>query len=66
MVYSIQPLKEDKFVIPTSRYDTIDLYLAHPEYNDKEILYEEEDYKKLRDSGKCGMLKYDWYTFPFR
>ncbi len=48
----MQPLKEDKFVIPKSRYDTIDCYLASGEYNDREILYDQAMYQELRDGGK--------------
>ena len=35
----MKPLKDSKFVIPKSRYDTIDCYLASAEYNDKEVPY---------------------------
>jgi glutamate--cysteine ligase catalytic subunit len=47
----LQPLKENKFVIPKSRYDTIDCYLANAEYNDREVLYDPEVFKQLTDGG---------------
>lgn len=46
-----QPLKEDKFVIPKSRYDSIDCYLASAEYNDREVLYDQSVYQQLLDGG---------------
>lgn len=48
---SPQPLKEDKFVIPKSRYDTIDCFLASAEYNDMEVLYDKDIFKQLKDGG---------------
>lgn len=46
-----QPLKEDKFVIPKSRYDTIDCYLASAEYNDREVPYDPAVFQQLIDGG---------------
>ena len=51
-----QPLKEDKFVIPKSRYDTIDCYLASSEYNDQEVLYDKEVFQLLKDEGLDDLL----------
>ncbi|XP_050309513.1 glutamate--cysteine ligase catalytic subunit [Anthonomus grandis grandis] len=54
----LKPLKENKFVIKKSRYDSIDSYLSAQgeKYNDIEILYNEEDYRKLRDNGIDHLL----------
>ncbi|XP_066138172.1 glutamate--cysteine ligase [Euwallacea fornicatus] len=54
----LKPLKENKFVIKKSRYDSIDSYLSlqGEKYNDLAVLYNEEDYKKLRDNGIDHLL----------
>ena len=52
----LQPLKEDKFVIPKSRYDTIDCYLASAEYNDQEVLYDKEVFQLLVDEGLDDLM----------
>ncbi|XP_030747860.1 glutamate--cysteine ligase catalytic subunit [Sitophilus oryzae] len=54
----LKPLKENKFVIKKSRYDSIDSYLSPQgeKYNDIPILYNEEDYRKLRDNGIDHLL----------
>ena len=54
--FSLQPLKEDKFVIPKSRYDTIDCYLASAEYNDQEVLYDKNVFQLLKDEGLDDLL----------
>ncbi|KAJ8935579.1 hypothetical protein NQ318_000846, partial [Aromia moschata] len=48
----------NKFVIKKSRYDSIDSYLSEQgeKYNDIPVLYNEEDYKKLRDNGIDHLL----------
>jgi len=51
-----QPLKENKFRIPKSRYDSVDLYISEdwvnrPEYNDNPLPYDEEIYNRLRRHG---------------
>jgi len=51
-----KPLKENKFRIPKSRYDSVDLYLSEnwsnrPEYNDNPAPYDEGIYERLRDHG---------------
>ena len=46
-----QPLSKDKFVIPKSRYDTIDCYISKPDYNDCPVVYDEATFKLLRDGG---------------
>ena len=51
LLSSSQPLKEDKFVIPKSRYDTIDCFLASAEYNDMDVLYDKDIFKQLKDGG---------------
>jgi len=52
----LDPLKNDKFVIPKSRYDSIDSYLSKcslkwPNYNDNEVIYNKEVYQELVDEG---------------
>ena len=48
----MQPLKDDKWVIPKSRYDSIDMYLANPEYNDTEVPINELAYQTLTENGQ--------------
>jgi glutamate--cysteine ligase catalytic subunit len=50
-------LKESKFQIPKSRYDSVDLYISddqinRPEYNDNPLPYDEKIYDRLRKHGK--------------
>lgn len=52
----LQPLKEDKFVIPKSRYDTIDCFLTSDEYNDREVLYDQAVFQQLMDGGKWSCM----------
>ncbi|KAG8864529.1 hypothetical protein FRB96_005032 [Tulasnella sp. 330] len=52
----LKPLKNNKYVIPKSRYDSVDSYLSpnppnRPDYNDSLFLYDEEIYKRLSDHG---------------
>lgn len=52
----IQPLKNDRFRIPKSRYDSVDLYISpdwinRPEYNDNHLPYDESIYNRLREHG---------------
>ena len=49
---SLQPLKENQFVIPKSRYDSIDCFLASAEYNDMEVLYDKDLFQELKDEGR--------------
>lgn len=49
----MQPLKESRFVIPKSRYDSISTYLS-PEgnaYNDIDLVYDEAIRQQLTDAG---------------
>ena len=49
----LQPLKENRFVIPKSRYDSISTYLS-PEgikYSDIDLVYDNEIYQQLVDAG---------------
>lgn len=51
-----QPLKENRFRIPKSRYDSVDLYISEtwmnrPEYNDTDVPYDRDIYKRLRENG---------------
>lgn len=52
----IKPLKESPFVIPKSRYDTIDCYLSQQEYNDKQVLYDSKVFQTLKDGGVDDLL----------
>ncbi|KAF8556400.1 GCS-domain-containing protein [Imleria badia] len=50
------PLKDNKYVIPKSRYDSVDLYLStdwksKPAYNDTDVPYNREIYTRLVDHG---------------
>ncbi|KAK3929047.1 Glutamate--cysteine ligase catalytic subunit [Frankliniella fusca] len=46
----LEPLKNNKFVIPKSRYDSIDSYLSEQgeKYNDVPLIYDEAIYDELR------------------
>jgi len=53
----VQPLKENKFVIPKSRYAPVSMYIAQdarfrPEYNDVEILQDQKLKQMMLDGGK--------------
>lgn len=53
----LQPLEHDRFRIPKSRYDSVDLYISEdwrnrPEYNDQPIVIDECTYNRLRQHGK--------------
>ncbi|KAH8119161.1 glutamate-cysteine ligase catalytic subunit [Phellopilus nigrolimitatus] len=57
----LKPLKQDKFVIPKSRYDSVDLYISEdlinrPEYNDTSVPYDIPIYKRLREHGLDDLL----------
>ena len=57
----LEPLTTNKFVIPKSRYDSIDSYLSNccqkwEGYNDIHIIYDEELYKTLLDGGVDEMM----------
>lgn len=51
---SLQPLKNNKFQINKSRYDSIDSYLSccGEKYNDIELTIDEDINKQLLDAGK--------------
>jgi hypothetical protein len=54
---ALQELKNDRFKIPKSRYDSVDLYLStewtnRPEYNDNDVPYDQEIYERLRNHGE--------------
>ena len=61
-VFCVQPLKDNKFVIPKSRYDTIDCFLASGEYNDAEVVYDLQVFQQLKDGGtynvSCDLISY--------
>ncbi|KAL1680324.1 glutamate-cysteine ligase-domain-containing protein [Schizophyllum commune] len=57
----LKPLKNDRFVIPKSRYDSVDLYIANdrnnrPEYNDTYAPYDEAIFNRVRDHGIDDLL----------
>lgn len=54
----LKPLKENKFVINKSRYDSIDSYLSEQgeKYNDVPLTYDEEIYNQLLDNGIDKLL----------
>jgi len=52
----LKPLKENRWRIPKSRYDSVSTYLARdprlrPEYNDLDLVVDEDIKKRLVDSG---------------
>ncbi|XP_013193132.1 glutamate--cysteine ligase isoform X2 [Amyelois transitella] len=49
----LEPLRENKFRIHKSRYDSIDSYLSpeHEKYNDIPIVHDPAIYRRLRDNG---------------
>lgn len=54
-------MKESKYRIAKSRYDSIDSYISNdpnfkPEYNDIPLVYDEDIYKKLSDNGIDNLL----------
>ena len=53
----LQPLKENRFRIPKSRYGSVSLYISdvwmnRPEYNDIDATYDEAIFDRLRKHGK--------------
>ncbi|KAG8722182.1 hypothetical protein FRC08_005931 [Ceratobasidium sp. 394] len=57
----LKPLKENKYVIPKSRYGSVDMYLSEdynnrPEYNDIPVLIDEQVYNRLRDNNIDDLL----------
>ncbi|KAF9227348.1 GCS-domain-containing protein [Gyrodon lividus] len=57
----LAPLKESRYVIPKSRYDSVDLYLStewnnKPAYNDTNVPYNEEIYDRLVKHGIDELL----------
>jgi len=57
----LKPLKENRFRIPKSRYDSVDSYISQdwrnrPEYNDNPLPYDEAIYDRLRAHGIDDLL----------
>uniref|UniRef100_T1GET2 Glutamate--cysteine ligase n=1 Tax=Megaselia scalaris TaxID=36166 RepID=T1GET2_MEGSC len=54
----LKPLKENKFRISKSRYDSIDSYLSKDgeKYNDVPLIYDEAVYNRLREGGIDHLL----------
>lgn len=55
-IYYVQPLNENRFVIPKSRYESVERYMSNhwynrPEYNDMKPLYDEAIYERLSKHG---------------
>lgn len=53
----LKPLKEDKYRIPKSRYDSVDRYIANDprnreEFNDIECPFNEDVFKRLQGEGE--------------
>ncbi|QSL65370.1 hypothetical protein MERGE_002680 [Pneumocystis wakefieldiae] len=56
-----EPLKNHKFVISKSRYDSVDCYISndkknHPKYNDVKLIVDEEIREKLLNNGVDELL----------
>ncbi|KAF8443156.1 glutamate-cysteine ligase-domain-containing protein [Boletus edulis BED1] len=56
-----EPLKENKYVIPKSRFDSVDLYIStdwnnKPAYNDIDVPYNQEIYTRLVNHGIDELL----------
>ena len=64
--FLLKPLKEDKFVIPKSRYDSVDCYLASPEYNDVEVIYDKDVFQQLKDGGKFQLFAVRLFVCKFQ
>ncbi|KAJ4468122.1 glutamate-cysteine ligase catalytic subunit [Lentinula aciculospora] len=57
----LKPLEHDRFEIPKSRYDSVDLYISEdwrnrPEYNDQPIIIDHCIYNRLRQHGLDDLL----------
>ncbi|XP_066601094.1 glutamate--cysteine ligase isoform X1 [Prorops nasuta] len=54
----LKPLKENKFIINKSRYDSIDSYLSEQgdKYNDVPLVYDNDIYNQLMDNGIDRLL----------
>lgn len=57
----LKPLKNNKYVIPKSRYGSVDMYLSQdfnnrPEYNDVPILVDDKVYQRLRENNIDDLL----------
>ncbi|KIY74336.1 glutamate-cysteine ligase catalytic subunit [Cylindrobasidium torrendii FP15055 ss-10] len=57
----LKPLKESRYRIPKSRYDSVDLYIAkdwanRPEYNDTHVPYDEAIFERLQKHGIDDLL----------
>lgn len=58
-----QPLKHNRYRIPKSRYDSVDLYISNdwknrPEYNDTAVPFDEKVYERLRNHGNSPHIKF--------
>ncbi|CAE6420552.1 unnamed protein product [Rhizoctonia solani] len=57
----LKPLKNNKYVIPKSRYGSVDMYLSQdfnnrPEYNDVSVLVDDKVYQRLRENNIDDLL----------
>ncbi|XP_065197104.1 LOW QUALITY PROTEIN: glutamate--cysteine ligase catalytic subunit-like [Sycon ciliatum] len=52
----LDPLENDKYRIPKSRYSPVSCYLASEKYNDQEIVQNQEVYDTLRTAGIDHLL----------
>lgn len=59
LIRKLQPLKNNRFVIPKSRYDSVSAYISQdprfrPEYNDTDLVIDKDIKKTLMDDGLIG------------
>ncbi|KAI9300223.1 glutamate-cysteine ligase-domain-containing protein [Cunninghamella echinulata] len=57
----LEPLKNDRFIIPKSRYDSISTYISNdklykPKYNDLDLVYDKNIYQTLLDNDVDDLL----------
>ncbi|XP_060604776.1 glutamate--cysteine ligase catalytic subunit-like [Ruditapes philippinarum] len=52
----LKPLKENKFVINKSRYDSIDSYLSCSAYSNIKLVYDKDIFEKLKSEGIDDLL----------
>jgi len=57
----LKPLKDSKYLMPKSRYDSVSLYISNswlnrPEYNDANAPFDAEIYSRLQENGIDNLL----------
>lgn len=63
----LKPLEENRYVIPKSRYDSVDLYISEdwinrPEYNDSVAPIDEGIYDRLREHGQLSLMSIHFFA----